>query len=121
MDTAPTLTDTLPAHIQGLGASQIGLVADRGRHDPAVIKLWIGEGDLPTPPFVVEAAHQAMLAGETRYTYSRGVPRLHQALADYHRRHWGTDIATTRFSVTAGGMNAIMQACQALLSRETRC
>lgn len=117
MDTQPRdLHATLPDHIQSLGPSQIGLVADRGRHDPTVIKLWIGEGDLPTPPLVVEAAHQAMLAGETRYTYSRGVPRLHQALADYHHRHWGVDVATTRFNITAGGMNAIMQACQALLS-----
>jgi len=80
-----------------------------------VVKLWIGEGDLPTPPFVVEAAHRAMLAGETRYTYSRGIPALHQALSDYHRRHWGVEVAPERFAITAGGMNAIMQACQALL------
>lgn len=117
MDIHPNdLHAALPNHIQGLAPSQIGLVADRGRTDPTVVKLWIGEGDLPTPPFVVEAAHRAMLAGETRYTYSRGVPRLHEALVDYHRRHWGVDVATTRFNVTAGGMNAIMQACQALLS-----
>ena len=116
MDLSPDLLATLPAHIQGVGTSQIGLVADRGRDDPAVIKLWIGEGDLPTPPFVIKAAHQAMLTGETRYTYSRGLPRLHDALGAYHRRHWGVDVAATRFTITAGGMNAIMQACQALLA-----
>lgn len=109
------LAETLPARIQGVGTSQIGMVADRGRHDPEVIKLWIGEGDLPTPPFIIEAAHRAMLAGETRYTYSRGLPALHQALSDYHRRHWGVDVAPDRFAITAGGMNAIMQTCQALL------
>jgi aspartate/methionine/tyrosine aminotransferase len=112
---AAGLAETLPAHIQGVGTSQIGMVADRGRHDPEVIKLWIGEGDLPTPPFVIEAAHRAMLAGETRYTYSRGLPALHQALSDYNRRHWGVEVAPERFAITAGGMNAIMQACQALL------
>ena len=112
---ADDLAATLPARIQGVGTSQIGMVADRGRHDPDVIKLWIGEGDLPTPPFVIEAAHKAMLAGETRYTYSRGIPALHQALSDYHRRHWGVEVAPERFALTAGGMNAIMQACQALL------
>jgi aspartate/methionine/tyrosine aminotransferase len=111
----PDLAQTLPARMQGVGTSQIGMVADRGRHDPEVIKLWIGEGDLPTPPLVVEAAHRAMLAGETRYTYSRGLPALHQALSDYHRRHWGVEVAPERFAITAGGMNAIMQACQALL------
>ena len=112
---ATDLTQLLPARIQGVGTSQIGLVADRGRDDPEVVKLWIGEGDLPTPPFIVEAAHRAMLAGETRYTYSRGIPALHRALSDYHRRHWGVEVAPERFAITAGGMNAIMQACQALL------
>ena len=114
-DPLPDLADTLPARIQAVGTSQIGLVADRGRDDPEVVKLWIGEGDLPTPDFVVEAAHRAMQEGETRYTYSRGIPRLHQALSDYHRRHWGVEVAPERFAITAGGMNAIMQACQALL------
>lgn len=112
---AADLALTLPDRIQRVGTSQIGMVADRGRHDPEVIKLWIGEGDLPTPPFIVEAAHRAMLAGETRYTYSRGIPALHAALSNYHRRHWGVEVAPERFAITAGGMNAIMQACQALL------
>lgn len=114
-DRLPDLADSLPARIQAVGTSQIGLVADRGRDDPEVVKLWIGEGDLPTPDFVVEAAHRAMREGETRYTYSRGIPRLHQALSDYHRRHWGVEVAPDRFAITAGGMNAIMQACQALM------
>ncbi len=113
MDIA--LAPALPARIQAVGASQIGLVADRGRDDPDVVKLWIGEGDLPTPPFITEAAHKAMLEGHTRYTYSRGLPALHRALSDYHRRHWGVEVAPERFAVTAGGMNAIMQAIQALV------
>lgn len=111
----PDLAETLPARVRGLGTSQIGMVADLGRDDPDVVKLWIGEGDLPTPPFVVEAAHAAMLAGHTRYTYSLGLPALRQALSAYHRRHWGVDVAASRFAITAGGMNAIMQAAQALI------
>lgn len=113
--SVPDPSSSLPLRVRGVGTSQIGMVADRGRDDPDVVKLWIGEGDLPTPDFIVEAAHRAMLAGETRYTYSRGLPRLHQALSDYHRRHWDVEIAPERFTITAGGMNAIMQACQALL------
>ncbi len=105
----------LSPRILGLGASQIGLVADRGRDDPDVVKLWIGEGDLPTPPFIVEAAHRAMQAGHTRYTTSLGLPRLRDALSAYHARHWRVDISPDRFAITSGGMNAIMQAAQALL------
>ena len=110
-----SLTDTLPARINGIGTSQIGLVADLGRDDPGVVKLWIGEGDLPTPPFIIEAANAAMLAGHTRYTYSLGLPALREALSAYHRRHWGVDVPANRFAITAGGMNAVMQAAQALL------
>ena len=105
----------LSARLHGVGTSQIGLVADRGRDDPAVVKLWIGEGDLPTPPFIVEAAHRAMQAGHTRYATSLGLPRLREALSAYHARHWQVEVPPDRFAVTAGGMNAIMQAAQALL------
>jgi aspartate/methionine/tyrosine aminotransferase len=114
-DMTQTLAETLPPRVQGIGTSQIGLVADLGRDDPDVVKLWIGEGDLATPPFIVAAAHQAMLDGHTRYTYSLGVPALRQALSAYHKRHWGVDVAASRFAITAGGMNAIMQIAQALM------
>jgi aspartate/methionine/tyrosine aminotransferase len=56
-----------------------------------------------------------MQDGHTRYTYSLGVPALRQALSVYHKRHWGVDVAASRFAITAGGMNAIMQIAQALL------
>ncbi|MBE7198159.1 MAG: aminotransferase class I/II-fold pyridoxal phosphate-dependent enzyme, partial [Parafilimonas terrae] len=110
----PAARDLSP-RIRGIRTSQIGLVADRGRDDPEVVKLWIGEGDLPTPPFIIEAAHRAMLAGHTRYATSLGLPRLREALGAYHARHWGVSVPPERFAVTAGGMNAIMQAAQALL------
>jgi aspartate/methionine/tyrosine aminotransferase len=112
---ASDLAGTLSPRVRGIRTSQIGLVADRGRDDPDVVKLWIGEGDLPTPPFIVEAAHRAMQAGHTRYATSLGLPRLREALGAYHARHWGVAIPPDRFAVTAGGMNAIMQAVQALL------
>lgn len=108
--------DDLPERIRALSVNQIAEIADLGRDDPEVIKLWIGEGDLPTPPFIVEAAAQAMRDGQTRYTYALGLPRLRQALSDYHRRHWGVEVPASRFTLTAGGMNAIMQGLQAVLS-----
>jgi aspartate/methionine/tyrosine aminotransferase len=106
---------SLPPRIRDLASSQIGLVADLGRDDPDVVKLWIGEGDLPTPPFVIDAATAAMKAGHTRYTYSVGLPALRRSLSAYHQRHWGVNLPPERFAVTSGGMNAIMQACQAIL------
>ncbi|MFC3124689.1 pyridoxal phosphate-dependent aminotransferase [Pseudoroseomonas globiformis] len=114
--TKPTPLDDLPERIRTLSLNGIAEVADMGRDDPDVIQLWIGEGDLATPPFVAEAAAAAIRAGHTRYTYAHGLPRLRQALTDYHRRHWGVDVPPHRFTVTAGGMNAIMQGLQAVLS-----
>ncbi len=56
-----------------------------------------------------------LLAGHTRYPTSLGLPRPREALGIYHARHWGVDVPPDRFAVTASGMNAIMQAAQALL------
>lgn len=104
-----------PDRISGIALNQICDIADLARDDPAVIKLWIGESDLPTPRFIRDAAVAALDAGHTRYTYSHGVPALRAALAAYHRRHWNVDVGADRFSVTAGGVQAIMQAFQAIL------
>jgi aspartate/methionine/tyrosine aminotransferase len=104
-----------PEKISGIELNQICEIADLAREDPDVIKLWIGEGDLPTPDFIREAAVASLAAGQTRYTYALGVPALRDALHRYHQRHWDVDIGANRFSITAGGVQAIMQAFQAVL------
>lgn len=105
----------LSARVAAMPTNQIADIADLAREDPSVIRLWIGEGDLPTPDFIRVAAEQAMQAGQTRYTYAHGLPALRRALADYHARHWGVAVDPGRFSVTAGGVQAMMQAFQAIL------
>ncbi|MFD1197969.1 pyridoxal phosphate-dependent aminotransferase [Brucella gallinifaecis] len=105
-----------PARINTIQLNQICDIADLAREDPDVIKLWIGEGDLPTPAFIREAAINALENGQTRYTYALGVPALREALSRYHKRHWNIDVSSSRFSATAGGVQAIMQAFQAVLS-----
>jgi aspartate/methionine/tyrosine aminotransferase len=80
----------------------------RGRE--GLIPLYVGEGDLSTPPFVVEAAQRSLASGETFYTYQRGIPELREAIARYHRHVWGVDVAPDRFTVTVGGMHATQMA-----------
>jgi len=46
-----------------------------------VIALSTGEPDFPTPAHVIEAAHQAALAGKTRYPATLGTPELRAAIA----------------------------------------
>ncbi len=82
-------------------------VFNYGRGREGLIPLWVGEGDLPTPAFISQAATQALSDGETFYTYQRGIPELRQALAAYHERHYGGSFTPERFFVVGGGMQAI--------------
>ena len=59
-------------------------VFNYGRGRPGLIPLWAGEGDLPTPEFIHAATAKSLAAGETFYTYQRGIPELRAALARYH-------------------------------------
>jgi aspartate/methionine/tyrosine aminotransferase len=78
-----------------------------GRKKGGVMPLWAGEGDLPTPPFIIEAATRALAAGETFYTWQRGIPELREALARYHARLYGRMFSPDEFYVTGSGMQAI--------------
>jgi aspartate/methionine/tyrosine aminotransferase len=93
--------------------SGIVAVANYGWSKGGVIPLWAGEGDLPTPGFISDAASQALARGETFYTRQRGIPDLRQALADYHARLYGRAFSPDEFFVTGGGMHAILLALQA--------
>jgi aspartate/methionine/tyrosine aminotransferase len=86
----------------------------RGRE--GLIPLWAGEGDLPSPDFVNRAATEALLGGETFYTWQRGIPELRQALSDYYARHFSVSLSQEHFYVTGSGMHAIMLAVQAVTS-----
>lgn len=45
-------------------------VVNHGRLKPGLIPLWVGEGDLATPEFIVRAANKSLADGETFYTGS---------------------------------------------------
>jgi aspartate/methionine/tyrosine aminotransferase len=81
-----------------------------GRGRKGLIPLWVGEGDLPTPGFICDAATRSLAAGETFYTYQRGIPELREALARYHERVYERPSDPERFFVTSGGMPAAMMA-----------
>ena len=97
-------------------APESGIVAvmNHGRGKEGLIPLWAGEGDLPTPEFITRAAMEALAAGETFYTWQRGIPELREALARYHKRHFGRDFAAEEFLVTGSGMQSIQLAIDAV-------
>jgi aspartate/methionine/tyrosine aminotransferase len=85
-----------------------------GRLKPGIIPLWVGEGDLPTPSFICEAAARSLSEGETFYTYQRGIPELRQAIARYHEQVYRKAFDPERFFVTSGGMPAMQLAFRML-------
>jgi aspartate/methionine/tyrosine aminotransferase len=91
------------------GAPESGIVEvmNYGRIKPGLIPLWAGEGDLPTPDFIAEAATKALQAGETFYTWQRGLPELRKALGAYHAKLYGRHSDPDRFFVTGSGMQAL--------------
>ncbi|MER8500953.1 pyridoxal phosphate-dependent aminotransferase [Mesorhizobium sp. M0904] len=112
-----TLIDTLRAEARAAPESGIVAVMNRGRGRDGMIPLWAGEGDLPTPAFITDAAAKALAGGETFYTWQRGIPELRQALARYYTRHFGKTFANEEFIVTGSGMHAIQLAIDAVAGK----
>src|SRR5688500_9031925 len=102
-----TLIDSLRKEARLAPESGIVAVMNHGRGRDGLIPLWAGEGDLPTPEFIAEAAARAMAGGETFYTWQKGIPELRDAIARYYRRHFGRTFAAEEFIVTGSGMHAI--------------
>jgi aspartate/methionine/tyrosine aminotransferase len=102
-----SLLDALRLQARAAPESGIVEVMNYCRAREGVIPLWAGEGDLPTPAFISEAATRSLAAGETFYTAQRGIPELRDALARYHGRVYGRAFSPEEFFVTGSGMQAI--------------
>ncbi len=109
---ADDLVAVLRSEARDAPESGIVEVFNYGRGRKGLIPLWVGEGDLPTPEFISAVAARSLAAGETFYTWQRGLPELRAALARYHQRVYGRPFPADRFFVTGGGMQAIQIACR---------
>lgn len=112
-EASTVLIETLRPAARLAPESGIVAVANHGRAKPGIIPLWVGEGDAPTPGFIVKPTEASLDAGETFYTWQRGIPELRAALARYHERLFGRVFDPGEFIVTGGGMQAIQLALQA--------
>ena len=83
--------------IRDVAPSGIVEVFDYGRGRQGLIPLWVGEGDLPTPSFISEAAKTSLDRGETFYTAQGGIPDLREAIAAYMTRVYGAPQTRPRF------------------------
>jgi aspartate aminotransferase len=112
---APGIAASLSGATAGMPDTPIAEVSMSVFGDPDVVPLWFGESDLVTPDFVRDAAAKGLQAGETFYTWQRGIPELRAALAAYTERLYRIKCPADRITVTTGGMQAILLTCQLLL------
>lgn len=97
--------------------SLIRRISDEGMGLEGVIPLWFGEGNDATPGFIQDAAVASLRAGQTLYTHNRGIAPLREQLSAYMTALHGRAIDSSRITVTASGMAAIMVAMELLLEK----
>ncbi len=102
--------------IEALQQNGITRVAFKRMDDPAVIPLWFGEGDVPTPAFIREAAKQALDQGQTFYSHTRGRPELRHALKTYLDDLYGIEVDERRITVPGAAMLGVTIAAQMVLT-----
>jgi aspartate/methionine/tyrosine aminotransferase len=73
-----------------------------------VLHLEVGEPDFAPPPAAVEACVAALRAGETRYTDSRGLAELREAIAVDYQRRFGARVEPERVLVASGTSAAML-------------
>jgi aspartate aminotransferase len=79
-----------------------------------VISLALGEPDFPTPPHVVEAAHEAARRGETKYPPLGGIEPLRALVAEKFLREHGVNVRPQDVLVSNGGKQAIFNVIMSL-------
>ena len=75
-----------------------------------VMTLTIGEPNFSSPPHAIAAAHEAALAGQTKYPPQDGTVALKAAIARRHLRDHGLEIGPERIVVGNGGKQVIFDA-----------
>ena len=81
-----------------------------------IIDLGIGEPDFDTPDHIIEAAHQAALSGQTRYTPMAGTAALKQAISDKFKRDNKLNFSPDQVFVSNGAKQIIFSAMLATLN-----
>jgi aspartate aminotransferase len=81
-----------------------------------VITLTTGEPNFASPPHAVEAAHQAALAGDTKYPPQDGTRVLKEAIQRKFKRDSGLDYALDEIAVSNGGKQCIFNAIMATVN-----
>ncbi|MFN3826069.1 MAG: pyridoxal phosphate-dependent aminotransferase [Micavibrio sp.] len=101
--------------VENLSLNQGAEIVRYGRRKSGVLSLGQGEGDMPTPDFIVRAVEAALQKGKTFYGPVLGHEELRQEIASYYNRLHGIDLPSHRVFVTGSGTTAMHLALTALL------
>ena len=103
--------------VRRVSTSPSAMASQRARELKAagedVIGLSSGEPDFQPPPHVIEAAHAAMRAGQTKYTTMSGTAELKAAIVEKFARENGLDYTADEIMVSAGAKQVIFNAIMA--------
>ena len=98
-----------------IDASGIRKVFDLAKQLKDPINLSIGQPDFDVPPEVKRAAHEAIDAGQNRYTPTQGMPELREQLRADERRDTGREWAEDELVITSGVSGGLFLALMALV------
>ena len=80
----------LPPYTLGVVTQLMTEARQRGED---IINLGMGNPDLPTPPHIVEKVIEAARKAKNhRYSVSRGIPKLRQAICKWYARRYGVEL-----------------------------
>jgi aspartate/methionine/tyrosine aminotransferase len=80
-----------------------------------IVRMDVGDPDLPTPEVITRAAEAAMEAGDTGYTQSMGLPDLRDAVSARFASKYGVAVSADDIVVTQGSSPAMLLMFGALL------
>jgi aspartate aminotransferase len=81
-----------------------------------VIDFGIGEPDFATPANIIRAAEHAMAEGFTKYTPTRGLPELRQAIVEKLKGENGLDFTPDQIVVSCGAKHVLYNLAMVLIN-----
>ncbi len=115
-----TLTLTLANRVQSLTPSSTLAITAKAKEMKQkgidVIGLGAGEPDFNTPSHIIEAAHQSMKEGLTKYTPSGGLLPLKEAIKNKFKKDQNLEYSLEEIIVTNGAKHGLYTLFQVLLN-----
>lgn len=113
---------TLARRMQDISPFQVmelmGRAKELEQQGRDIVHMEVGEPDFPTPPPVIAAAQAFLAAGKVFYTPALGLPELRQAISDFYRERYGSDVPMERIVITTGASAALLMALAVLVNRD---